>query len=233
MLVPLYEQIRLLSVADVLEPLSEEELMDFALRNLDRHLQPGEALYNPYQRAEKLYIVKKGKIRLYRTNSDGEELILAIATKGDVFGEMSFTDQHLREAHASAIEPSLVASLRREDLQELILSKPEVGLRLIERLSERLRLREEQLEDIVLKEVPARLASLILRLLESEGVRTSEGYKIPTRYTHKQLGAMIGAKRVAVTRGFGTLKEKGALELRNRTVYVTNLEALKKAAEQQ
>src|SRR4051794_38042094 len=98
MLVPLHQQIRLLSAADVLEPLSEEELMDFALRNLDRHLQPGESLYNPYQRAEKLYIVKEGKIRLYRTNSEGEELILAIATKGDVFGEMSFTDQHLRGA---------------------------------------------------------------------------------------------------------------------------------------
>jgi CRP/FNR family cyclic AMP-dependent transcriptional regulator len=215
MLVPLHEQLRLLSAADVLEPLSEKELVDFATRNPDRYLKQGESLYHAHERAERLYIVKEGKICLFKTNSEGEEITLAIATKGDVFGEMSFTAQHLRGAHAVAMEPSLVVSLKREDLQDLILSNPEVGLRLVERLSERLRLREEQLVDLALKEVPARLASLIVRLLDSEGLRTSEGYRLPGHYTHEQLGTMIGAKRVAVTRAF----------------YVTDLEILKKAAD--
>jgi CRP/FNR family transcriptional regulator, cyclic AMP receptor protein len=232
MLVPLHEQLRLLSAADVLEPLSEDELVDFAQRNPDRRLQQGEFLYNQFDSAERLYLVKKGKIRIYKTNPEGEEITLAIATEGDVFGEMAFTGQRLRGAHAMALEPSLVVSLRREDLKELILSKPEVGLRLIERLSERLRLREEQLEDVTLKEVPARLASLILRVLDSEGVKTSEGYKIPTHYTHEQLGSMIGARRVAVTRAFRVLRETGAVEIRERTLHVTNLEILKKVAEQ-
>jgi CRP/FNR family transcriptional regulator, cyclic AMP receptor protein len=232
MLVPLHEQLRLLSAAEVLEPLSEEELVDFAQRNPDRRLQQGEFLYNQFDRAERLYIVKNGKIRIYKTNSQGEEITLAVASKGDVFGEMAFTAQQLRGTHAAAMEPSMVVSLRREDLHELILSKPEVGLRLIERLSERLRLREEQLEDVTLKEVPARLASLILRVLDSEGVKTSEGYKIPIRYTHEQLGTMIGARRVAVTRAFKVLRETGAVEIRDRTIYVTSLEVLKKVAEQ-
>jgi CRP/FNR family cyclic AMP-dependent transcriptional regulator len=232
MLVPLHEQLRLLSAADILEPLSEEALVDFAHRNPDRRLQQGEFLYNQYDRAEKLYIVKKGRIRIYKTTSKGEETTLAIATKGDVFGEMAFTGQQLRGAHAMAIEPSMVVTLRREDLKELILSKPEVGLRLIERLSERLRLREAQLEDVTLKEVPARLASFILRALDSEGVKNSGGYKIPTRYTHEQLGTMIGASRVAVTRAFRILREMGVVEIRDRTIYIINLETLKKAAEQ-
>jgi len=232
MLVPLHEQLLLLSEADILEPLSEEELVNFAKRNPDRRIQQGEFLYNQFDRAERLYIVKKGKIRIYKTNIDGDEITLAIATAGDVFGEMAFTSQQLREAHAMAIEPSMVVTLRREDLRELILSRPEVGLRLIERLSERLRLREVQLEDVTLKEVPARLASLILRVLDSEGVRTSEGYKIATHYTHEQLGTMIGARRVAVTRAFRVLRETGALEIRDRTIHVTSLEVLKKVAEQ-
>jgi CRP/FNR family transcriptional regulator len=231
MLVPLHEELRLLSAAEVLEPLSEEELVDFAHRNPDRRLQQGEFLYNQFDRAEKLYIVKKGKIRIYKTNSQGEEITLAVASKGDVFGEVAFTAQQLRGTHATAMKPSLVVSLRREDLHELILSRPEVGLRLIERLSERLLLREEQLKDVTFKEVPARLASLIVRAVDSEGVRTSEGYKIPTHYTHEQLGTMIGARRVAVTRAFRVLRETGAVEIRDRTIYVTNLEVLKKAAE--
>jgi DNA-binding GntR family transcriptional regulator len=79
---------------------------------------------------------------------------------------------------------------------------------------------------------PARLASQILRLLESEGVVTGEGrYRIPTRYTHEQLATMIGSKRVPVTRAFRKLEEAGAVELKARHVYVIDHEALKRAAE--
>ena len=58
-----------------------------------------------------------------------------------------------------------------------------MGLKIIRTLSERLQMRESQLEDIGLKSIPARLASLILRLAESEGVMSPEGIKIPTHYT--------------------------------------------------
>jgi CRP/FNR family cyclic AMP-dependent transcriptional regulator len=232
MLVPLGEQLRLLSASDILEPLSEEQLVDFAERNPDIRLDKGEFLFTQREPAERLYIVKRGRIQIHKTTSQGQEMTLAIANKGDIFGEMAFTAQRLRGMHAMALEPSLLVSLRREDLQELILSKPEVGLRLVERLSERLRLREEQLEDIAFKDVQARLASLILRLLEGEGVRTAEGYKIPNHYTHEQLSTMIGAKRVAVTRSFKTLREKGAVEIRHRHLYIKDLETLKAAAQE-
>ncbi|HZC18082.1 MAG TPA: Crp/Fnr family transcriptional regulator, partial [Rubrobacteraceae bacterium] len=124
----------------------------------------------------------------------------------------------------------IVLSLRREDLKDLVLRKPEVGFRLIERLSERVRELETRLKDISLKEVPARLASLILRLVESEGVVTGEGYMLPTRYTHEQLGAMIAANRVAVTRAFAELREAGAVEQRRRMIHVSDMEALQRAA---
>ena len=84
------------------------------------------------------------------------------------------------------------------------------------------------MRDIALKEVPARLASLIHNLLESEGVVTREGhYKILTRYTQEQLATMIGAKRVAVTRAFGILQDIGGVQLRNRQIIVIDLAALR------
>jgi CRP/FNR family transcriptional regulator, cyclic AMP receptor protein len=87
------------------------------------------------------------------------------------------------------------------------------------------------MEDVALKKVPARLANLILLLVESEGVVTPEGYKIPTRYTHQQLGSMIGANREAVTRAFARLRELGAVNVKWRYIHVEDVETLEKATE--
>jgi CRP/FNR family cyclic AMP-dependent transcriptional regulator len=71
---------------------------------------------------------------------------------------------------------------------------------------------------------------LFLQLVESEGVKTKEGYKIPTRYSHEQLATMANAHRVSVTRAFGRLRETGAVELRDRPIHVKDIEALGSAA---
>ena len=80
------------------------------------------------------------------------------------------------------------------------------------------------------KDVSARLASLILRLLDAEGVVSREGYTIPTRYTHVQLGSMIGARRAAVTNAFNHLREAGVVETTQGRIRVNDAEALKQAA---
>ena len=230
MLVPLSEEIRLLSASDILEPLSEEDLEELALHNPDVRLEQGETLFSPQEIGERLYIIKEGRIRLYKLSPEGEEMTVALVDQGMIFGEMALTAQQLREVYAQAEDPSLLISLSRESLEGLILNKPRVGLRLVERLSERVRALENRLEDMSFKAVPARLASLILLLVESEGVRSSEGYEIPTHYTHERLGTMIGAHRVAVTRAFRKLEEAEAVELRERRIHVKDIEALGRAA---
>ncbi len=98
-------------------------------------------------------------------------------------------------------------------------------------LISQLRQADERLVDLALKETPARLANLILQLMEDEDVVvTREGYKIPTRYTHQRLGRMIGASRVAVTRACKKLKEIGAAKLKHRSICIRDAEALKRAA---
>jgi CRP-like cAMP-binding protein len=154
-----------------------------------------------------------------------------VVDEGTVFGEMALTGQHLRGAHALAMEPSLVLSMGRDDLEHLISKNPQVGLRVAQLLSERLRLYENRLEDLTLKQVPARLASLLL-LCESEGVMTTDKQiKIPTHYTHENLGTMIGANRVAVTRAFGQLQDLGAVRVLHRRIYLADIEALEYVAD--
>ena len=128
------------------------------------------------------------------------------------------------------MEPSILLAMERVDVERLILQKPQVGIRMISLLSERLHYYETRMEDVTLKGVPARLASLILFLVESEGVQRPGEIRIPTRYTHEHLGTMIGANREAVTRAFGRLQDEGALQIRRRLIYVDDVEALERAA---
>ena len=225
------EEVRLLSTVDILEPLSEEELEKLARRCSDAHLERGEIFYTPHDRSERLFILKKGKVRIFRGAPDGREFTLAMVDAGTVFGEMALTAQRLEGAYAQAVEASILLIMSREDLERLILEKPEVGLQITHLLSERLRRYETRLEDISLKDVHSRLASIILILIESEGARTSTGYRIPAHYTHQRLGTMIGANREAVTRAFGLLQDEGVVELRRRLIYVQDIDRLRQVAE--
>lgn len=227
MAMPIDEQVRLLSMVDVLEPLSQEELEELGQRAPDHHLEEGEVFFTPFEQGERVFILKRGRAQVYEVTPDnGEETTLSVVEGGNVFGEMVLTGQTLSEVYARALEPSVVCSLKRADLERIILNHPEVGLRLVRRLSEQLREAEIRLSELIHKGVPARLASLILRLADREGVVTKEGVMIPTRYTHERLGTMVGAKRVAVSRAFNQLRQTGAVELKRRHIYIKDKEAL-------
>ena len=227
------ERIRLLSLVDIFEPLSEEEIEQLNGQLSDVHLEPGETFYTPEDRTERLFVLWKGRVRIYKT-TDGREFTLATVEAGTVFGEMALTAQQMQGAYAQAMEASEISVMHRADLERLILEKPKVGLQISQLLSERLRRYETRLEDITLKDVTARLASLLVLLLESEGVVTGDhSVKIPTHYTHQHLGTMVGANREAVTRAFGQLQDEGIVQLRRRLIYVPDVQALRRRAEAQ
>ena len=227
------EQLELLSRVDIFESLSSEEvreiLDELLQRNAEINLGAGKVFYTPRQPDGKLFILTKGRVRLYKMEA-AREFTLEVIDAGTVFGEVAFTPHALRESYAEAMEPSVVFAMERAEVERLILQKPKVGIRIISLLSERLHYYETRMQDVTLKEVPARLASLILFLVESEGVKRPGEIRIPTSYTHEHLGTMIGANREAVTRAFGHLQDEGALQIRRRLIYVEDLGALQRTA---
>lgn len=228
-MMPLEEEVHVLSRAETLDPLSEEDLRGLLERKRDINLDSGETFFSPEDTTEKLFILKKGRVRIFR-QSEGRELTLAEIEPGMMFGEMALTAQRIRGSYAQAIEPSVLISMSRTDLEHIIEENPQVGTRLVHLLSERLAAYESRMEDLTLKDVPARLANLILLLSEGEGVMTRQDIKIPHHYTHERLGTMIGANREAVTRAFGLLQDQGAVELRRRLIYISDIEALRRVA---
>ncbi len=219
------QAIKHLSLVDILEPLSEEELEELVTRSPEKHYRPKEIFSTPSEEDDRIFVIMEGRVRIYKLGPEGREQTLTEI--GDGTGFMA---QRLQGSYAQALVPTTILALSEQETKRLIGSNPEVAIRLLRVVAGRLRQSDERLADIALKEVPARVASVIVQLIEEEGIVTREGYKIPTRYTHERLGAMIGAKRVTVSRAFARLQDEGAVELSRQLIYIKDIEELRRIA---
>ncbi len=221
-------------MVDVLEPLGEGELRDLARRCPDMHVDAGQDFYRPEVHDAGLFLIKEGRVRVYATTPSGKETTLELLGSGTVLWARRFEALQAHAVGVQAAEPSVVAFMDRDDLDRVILGRPEVGLRMMDLLAERLGSTSERMAEVANKEVVSRLASQILRLLEGEGVvDPGGGYRLPSAYTHEELGTMIGAGRVAVTRALGELQGEGALEMRSRRIRVRDRETLQRIADRE
>jgi CRP/FNR family transcriptional regulator, cyclic AMP receptor protein len=230
---PLNEFERLLAKVDILEPLPPEELERLALLSSSTRLEAGQAVALDEDR-ETLLLLASGRVRVHEpsTTGGGPDLTLSMIEEGTFVAQSGFALRLSRALHVEALRPSTMLVLRWEDFEELVLRNPEVGIKTIRLLSERLAACEGRLSDLIRKEVPARLAGLILGLSERQGVLMGDGGRmIPTRYTHQQLASMVGSNREAITRAFGRLRKAGAVEIRDRHIYVTDADALERYAD--
>jgi CRP/FNR family transcriptional regulator, cyclic AMP receptor protein len=224
-------QRRLLAKVDVLEGLTPEEVERLALLTASVHLGAGETFTLAEDRRTLLLLVS-GQVRVHELNAAGPGLTISMVEDRTVVAQTGFATRRSRALRVEALEPSVVRVLEWEAFEDLVHRNPEVGVKTIRLLSERLAVYEGRLADLIRKEVVARLASLILSLSEHEGVVMSDGSRrIPTRYTHNQLASMVGSNREAVTRAFRKLREAGAVEIKDRHIYVTDVDALNRVAE--
>jgi CRP/FNR family transcriptional regulator, cyclic AMP receptor protein len=216
-------------MVDVFEPLTAEQTDLLAQRTQERAFGRGETVYASGDASEAVFVLLTGRMRLYGM-AGGQELTYEVVGASTLFGIASLMER-THDEYALALEPSRVGVLGLNDFWHLVRQNLEVNARLVKVLGDRLRMTRSRMADIALKETPARLASLILDLVQSEGVVTREGhYKIVAHYTHEQLAAMIGATRGSVTRAFRKLQDSGCVRLIRRLIYVVDLEALKRSA---
>ena len=228
---PLNEFERLLAKVDILEPLPPEEVERLALLSSSMRLEVGEAVALDEDR-ETLLLLASGRVRVHEQSAGGQDLTISMVEDGTIVGQSGFAVRLSRTLRVEALQPSTMLILRWEDFEELVFRNPEVAIKTIRLLSERLAVSEGRLSDLIRKEVPARLAGLILNLSERQGVVTGNGSRrIPTRYTHQQLAGMVGSNREAVTRALGRLRKAGAVEIRDRQISVTDADELERYAD--
>lgn len=136
--------------------------------SFEKELVEGELLFKEGEPGDEIYIIKKGKIKIFK-KIDNEEKILAILKEGGVFGEMAVIDGKPRSASAMALENTVLEVLNKESILKVINSHPLVKY-LIETLTERLRRADEQLKLLAIKHEEQRLLTYLI-------IRGKEGPK--------------------------------------------------------
>jgi CRP/FNR family transcriptional regulator, cyclic AMP receptor protein len=204
---------------DIFCDLEPEAMAAFEQQTEMRTCRKGQILYSQEDRAEVLFLLKRGRVQLYRLTPSGKRLEVAVIEPGTFFGEMPLLGESLRHTFAEAVEDSLICVMSRADIEGLMRRRSEVALRMIEVLGRRLALCEARLEEMAYRSVPARIAAVLVRL--SQG-RNGEVVSI----THQELGDMIGALRESVTKVLDDFQRAGLVELGRGRVILRDVAGL-------
>lgn len=212
-----------LSEFDIFRDLPPADLDHIARSAPMREVDVGTTLISPEYDSEILFILKRGRVRLYRLAADGRTLTTAIIEGGQIFGEMVLLGQRLDDSYAEALDPSIICVMSRDDVYRLLLSDARVAARIAESLGARVAELERRLGDTVLKSVPARIASALATL---SGMGTSD-----IRLTHAQLADLVGTTRETITKVLGDLRDRGVIRLGRGRIRVTDATRLLMLAE--
>jgi CRP-like cAMP-binding protein len=202
---------------DVLCDLSPDDMSRLEGQTRLATVRKGHVIYRQEDAAGTLFLIKRGRVRLSRLTPDGKTLELAVLEAGTFFGEMPLFGMRMRNAFAEAVEDSTLCVMSETDVERLIREHPQVALRMLGILSQRLAAYEARLEDMAYRSVAARLASALLRL-ESNG-------EVAGR-THQDLADMVGAYRETVTKLLDEFETGGWVELGRRRIRVRDRAAL-------
>lgn len=185
----------------------------------------GETIYRQEDTAEALFLLKRGRVRLSRLSAGGKRLELAVLEQGTFFGEMPLLGERMRQASAEALDDCLLCVMSQADIEQLVLRAPQVALRMLAVLGRRLAESEARLEDLAYRSVPARLASVLLRLGHAHG-------DLIDGLTHQELGDIIGAYRETVTKTLDEFQAAGLIAVSRRRLRLLDRRGLAAYLEQ-
>jgi CRP/FNR family transcriptional regulator len=163
-------------------------------------------------------------VKLFRESRDGRHLTLAIVGEKTFFGETSIIGQRMAGTCAVALEDSVNCALSRDDVQVLMANHPSVAVRIVEVLAQRLQQTRDALEQMAFNGVTGRVAGLLLRLADDQGVVDG--------YSHQELSAMIGCLRESLTVVLDLFKQSDALSIGRKRVVVLDRAQLDRVVQQ-
>lgn len=213
-----------LQMVDIFRDLTEAEIEEIDRATTITTCRRGKILYMPEDTSEVLFLLKQGRVQLYRISPDGKKLVIATIGPGAVFGEMALIGQGMHNTFAEAVEECELYVMSRDDVERLLLTKPKVALRIFEVLGRRLKEAEARLEEIAFKSIPARLAGLLLQLADEAGSETIVGH------THQDLGERIGTYRETTTQTLNTFKAGGLIDIGRKRITILDRKGLRRIA---
>lgn len=182
-------------------------------------------LFREGDAADTIYLIKSGKVKLFKISTGGKEIILDILKEDDFFGENTFFDQATHTMNAQAMEDTYICSCTKEHFA-LLLQNPQTSLKIIQLLGEKLNNYTNQVANIAFHDVKGRVAATLLKLAKEYGLHSAEGTTIDIELTHNDLASLVNASRVMVSNVVGTLRQDGIIATKDHRFILLDPDAL-------
>lgn len=199
-------------------PLDEAELASLAARTATRTFAAGEMLFSEGEPCQGLYIVVRGRVRIFKTSPSGREQVLAVEGPGGSIAELPVFDGGAYPASAAAAEPSEMLFISRRDFRALCLEHPEISLKVLQVVGARLRRLVGIIEELSFTTVRHRLISWLLK----------QGPRFTLTLSHQELAAQIGTVRELVSRNLARLQAQGFIQIEGREITIADPEGLER-----
>ncbi|MBS1615369.1 MAG: response regulator [Bacteroidetes bacterium] len=183
-----------------------------------RSFQKKERIYSEGRRAYHLYYVAEGKVKAFKTNEDGKDLIIAIYQEGDFFGYTALLEGGIYHESAEALEPSEITSIGREAFEALFNNNPEVMRQFVKLLAGNVHEREEQLLSIAYNSLRKKVAEALIMLHHKYS--SKEGDPVPMHISRDNLAAIAGTAKESLIRTLGDFRDEGLIEMRGTNIVV-------------
>ncbi|NJR21875.1 MAG: Crp/Fnr family transcriptional regulator [Richelia sp. CSU_2_1] len=211
-----------LSQTMIFQDLPIEQLTEVANLAIDRSYTKGEIIFHQGDPGIGFFVVRSGRVKVYKLSGDGKEQILHVFAGGDHFAEVPALDGQCFPATAAAIEKSKVLFFPRQSFLQLLEQQPTLAINLLKSFARHLRLFSHLVDNLALREVPARLASYLLNLSEAAGNVETVELDLPKG----QLAARLGTVPETLSRVFAKLKRDGLIEMDGSKVKLLDFDRL-------
>jgi CRP/FNR family transcriptional regulator, cyclic AMP receptor protein len=186
-----------------------------------RRYNAGEIIYHMDDPADAIYFVRNGLVKISKLFANGKEAILGVVGQYGGFGELLLTPAERRPTQAEAIEDTKLITIPRQELETLLVERPQLAIKFIQLMAQRLFESQSWTAEVSAYSAPTRLASLLYRFSLEFGQHTTEGVRINLKLTQEDMSRMIGATRETVSHCLNRLKREGAI-VRSRAPFVVS-----------
>lgn len=215
------DKAQLLKAIPLFVNFTNEELLQLSSFLKEKSFERNETICAHEASGDALYIILKGRVKVSIYNEAGKELILSVLKDGDFVGEMALLDGEPRSANVIALEKTSSLVLDRIDFVSYLKKCPDLAIKILKVLSQRLRQTDEQIANLALLDVYGRIARLLIHLAKSEGVKTETGVLIKTKLTHQEMAGMVGTSRETVSRAFSDFRKKNIITEDDNGIRIT------------
>jgi CRP/FNR family transcriptional regulator len=182
-------------------------------RRKPQFYEKDRTIFTPEDRAESLFLVVDGTVKLSRISDGGRETVLDFCPQDSFFGESSLMGRAYRGEMAVALEDTSVMEWPADELVRIMLRTPELGPSLLRVLATKLYEADSRIESLAIDQISQRLVRALLRLGERFGDSNNGVSKVHLMpITHELLAKYVGTSREIVTQHMSQLRRKGVLD---------------------